>query len=101
MPRMIRLPSADERTRRRIAQLELDAAILLQDLDIEIRIAFENAARVVVGRIAGNEHGQRTAAQQGVQTALRRIAQAGDFVAREHVHAGRRGNARAYRGMLH
>ena len=39
MPRMMR--AVDEGVGRRVDELELDAAILLQDLDIEIRIALE------------------------------------------------------------
>jgi hypothetical protein len=73
-------------------QLQLDAAVLLQHLDVEIRMALEDAERVVV-LAAGGEHGQRAAAQQSVQAALARVAQASHLVAREHVHARDRADA--------
>jgi hypothetical protein len=40
--------AVDEGAGRRILQFQLDAAVLLQDLDLEIRVAFENAEGVVV-----------------------------------------------------
>ena len=84
MPRM--MLAVDERLRRRVGQFQLDAAILLQHLDVEIRIALEQRARIVA-RAALGQHRQRAAAQQLVQPAGAGVAQARDFVARQHVEA--------------
>jgi len=89
--------TVDERIRRRMDQLELDAAILLQDLDIKIRIALEQRPRIVAGR-ALRQHGQRAAAQQLVQATAAGVAQARDFVARKHIEPGRRRDTRAEGG---
>ena len=78
MPRMI-LPST-KAFGRRVLQFELDAAVLLQHLDVEIGIALENVERVVVFA-AGGEHGERAALEQRVQAAVAGVAQARDFVA--------------------
>ena len=94
MPRMIR-PSTNA-SAGALHQLELDAAILLQDLDVEIRIALEQRTRIVV-RAALRQHRQRAAAQQLVQPAAARVAQARDFVARQHVQTRGRRDARAER----
>jgi len=74
-------PAFYERARRRALEFELDAAILLQHLDIELGKALEDAARVVVCRFARDEHRKRAAAQEIVQAALGRVAQARDLVA--------------------
>ncbi len=57
----------DERFGRRIAELELDAAILLQDLDVEIGILLEDRARIVVVA-ALRQYRKRATTQQLVQT---------------------------------
>ena len=87
----------DEGAGRRVFQFQLDAAILLQHLDIEIGIGFENAEGVVIFA-AGRQHGQRAAPQQRIEAALAGVAQARNLVAREYVHAGDRSDACIDRG---
>ena len=88
----------DERHRRRVAQVDADAAVLLQHLDVEIRIQLLRGARVVGGAAAG-QHRQRATAQQVVHAAAGGIAQARDFIARQHVEAAARIDARVDGGQ--
>ena len=65
-------------------QLELDAAILLQHLDVEIGIPLEQRARIVVrAALVSTASAQRR--KQFVQAAAGGIAQARDLVARQDV----------------
>jgi hypothetical protein len=69
-------------------QLDLDAAVLLQHLDVEVGIAQLRRARVV-GIAADGEHRQRALAQQVMQAAAGGIAQARDL-RRAKARRGRR-----------
>ena len=60
--------SVHERHRRRMVQVDADAAVLLQDLDVEIRIELARGARIVRCAAAG-QHGQRATAQKFVHAA--------------------------------
>ena len=84
----------DEGMRRRMGQFELHAAILLEYLDLEIRIQLDSCARII-GDEALGQHGERTTAQQLMQAACTGVAQACDLPARQYVEAGRRSDARA------
>ncbi len=76
----------------RIAQLDLDAAVLLLHLDVEIGVTLGGGARVV-GVAAGGEHGQGAAAQQVALAAGGGVAQARHLVAGKDVQAAARGDA--------
>ncbi len=66
----------DERHRRRVDQIDADAAVLLQHLDVEVRIQVAGRARIVRRAAAGQDR-QRAAAQQIVHASGRGVAQAG------------------------
>ncbi len=76
--------AVDEGHRRRIEQIDADAAVLLQHLDVEIRVQVAGGARVV-RRAAAGQDGQRAAAQQVVHAARRSVAQAGHFGPGQHI----------------
>src|SRR5690606_6026682 len=77
-----------------VAQFDLDAAVLLLHLDLEIGVALRGLARVV-GFAAAGQHGQGAAAQQLAQAALAGVAQPGHLGPGKDVEAAARGNARA------
>ena len=79
----------DEGHAGRIHQLDLDAAILLVHVDVEVRVLELGGARIV-GLAAGGQHRQRAAAQQVVHAAGGSIAQAGHFGAGKYVQAATR-----------
>ncbi len=87
--------AVDERIRRRVLEFELDAAILLQHLDIEIGIAMEDVERVVAFA-SRREHRERAALEQCVQAAMAGVAQTLDFIPRQNVHTRHRRDAGAH-----
>ena len=93
MPRM--MLAVDERLCRRIAQLELDAAILLQHLDVEIRILLEHRARIVADVARRSARRARSGAASSCRPRAAGVAQARHFVAREDIQAADRRDARA------
>ena len=86
--------AVDEGLRRGVPELDLDAAFLLQHLDVEIGVLLEHAARIVAEAARG-QHGQRAAAQQRVQAGTAGVAQARDLVAGKDVQPAGGRNARA------
>src|SRR6185312_16360068 len=72
--------------------------VLLQHLDVEVRILLEDRPRVVADRARG-QHRQRAAAQQRVQARVAGAAQAHHLVAGKDVQATGGRNARAHRGV--
>ena len=80
---------------RGIFQLQPQAAVLLDDLDIEILVGFQHFAAVIGGG-AGIEYGQGAAAQQVMQTAAGGVPQAFHLMLAEHLKAAFRGHNRRY-----
>ncbi len=78
--------AVDEGLRRRVAHAQADAALHLQQLDLEVGEAFVHRARVVQ-RAAGVQHRQRAAAEQRLQAAVADVAQLGHLQLGEQVHA--------------
>ena len=82
--------AVDEGRGRRVAQLELDAPGLAHDADVEVVVALEDRLRVV-GLAAGVQHGERAAAIERVEAALRGVEQPVDLLLRQVLEAaGRR-----------
>src|SRR5690606_7128869 len=75
-----------------VAQFDLDAAVLLLHLDLEIGEALRGLARVV-GLAAAGQYRQGAAAQQLMQAVLAGVAQTGHLGPRKDVQAAARGDA--------
>ena len=90
--------AVDEGIAGRIVELEANAAVLLQHLDLEILVCVEHRD-AVIGLAAAVEHGQRTAAQDVMQPVGGGIAQAIDLILGEHFQAAfRRDDGRDQHG---
>ena len=74
--------AVDEGVRGRAADIELDAAFALDDLDVEILVTLEQFL-AVVDRAAGIQHRQRAFTEDLVQTALTRIEELGHLGLRQ------------------
>ena len=83
-----------ERLCRCVRQLDLHAAILLQHLDVEIRILLQDRPRVITD-VARGQHRQRTTAQQRMQTRATCAAQARHLVAGKNIQTADRRDTRA------
>src|SRR5690606_7262361 len=84
---------------RRVEQVQAQAAIELVHLDVEVGVELARGTRVVAGA-AGGQHRQGAAAQQLVHAAGGSVAQARDFLARQHVQAASRENPGVDGGKL-
>jgi hypothetical protein len=71
-------PAVDEGHRRRILQVDLHAAVVLLDMDLELRVQLLRGARVVRGGAAGQDR-KRAPAQQVVHAPGGGVAQARDL----------------------
>ena len=85
--------TVDEGLRRRVAQLELDAPLLLHHLNVEVRVALHDL-QAVVDHAAAVEYRQGTAPQQLVQSPETGVAQTHDLMLREHLQTALRGDER-------
>jgi hypothetical protein len=85
--------AVDERDRRRVPDLELDAPALPDDLDLEVLVLLEQLARVVAVA-AGVQHRERAGAEQRVEAALPAVEQLVDLLLRQVLEAAARRDAR-------
>src|SRR5882757_7993089 len=83
----------NERSCRRVTNLQLYAPGLAAQLHVEVAILFEDGARIV-GFVTAIEYGQRTATKQLVHTALLCRHQLRDFALREVFQAAERRHPR-------
>ena len=77
--------AVDEGAGGRAGDVELDAALAVDQADVEGLVAFEQFL-AVVGLVAAVQHGKRAVPQEFVQTAVAAVEKAGGFGAREYVH---------------
>jgi len=91
--------AVDEGAGRGIAQVELDAPGLALDVDVEVVVALEDGTRVV-GLAAAVQHRERTAAEQVVEAATRRVEQAVHLLLREVLEAAGRRHPRVDEVLL-
>src|SRR5690606_27417214 len=84
--------AVDEGHRRGVEQVDAQPAVELVHLDVEIRVKLARGARIVRGA-SGGQHRQGAAAQELVHAAGGGVAEARDFLAREHVEAAAREDA--------
>ena len=90
----------DEGVGGRAADIELDAAFALDDLDVEILVPFEQFL-AVVDRTAGVQYRQRAFAEDLVQPALARIEELGHLGLRQDLQPSFRGNQRIDNVVIH
>ena len=76
-------PAIHESAGRRILQLQLDAALAMDNADIEIRVGLHQRL-AVIHVIARRQHGQRTIAKQLMQARVAVVQKLRDLPPREH-----------------
>ena len=92
--------AVDKGAGRRVLQLQLHAALLLNHADVEIGMLGEHR-ETVIDVAARVEHGQRTAPEQVVETVLAAVEQARDLQHREYVEVVFGSDSNRANGVCH